>query len=144
MLVPSERKLFLAFLERHASDDVLIQAMNRVTSNLEDVKELKKYVSNYRPDMVPTPEMPSGESVTVRDAEIETPEDLGPVPKKLGKNGQAVEAFLRKHHGDAASVATIGQSCKIPVSKVKPMVALLIARDIVERVGSNHYKIKEQ
>lgn len=145
-MVESERKLLLGFLGKYASDDVLIQAANRVSNNIEDLKALKTFIASYVPNVTPTPQPLDTESFVSDSKPFDSSEplkqeDLGPAAKKLGSNGQAIESFLRKHGAASSTVGVIGQNCKLPASKVKPMIALLIERGKVERVGGDRYRI---
>jgi len=143
MLKDMERKLLIDFLSKYADGDVLIQAANRVSNNLTDIGDLKKFISDYKPNVAPGPEYLKENQVKEENPEEEPIEDfgpiedLGPVPKKLGRVGQDIHAELRKR-GLLTSDA-IAKNIKQPVSKVKPQLALLIERGMVARVGSKKY-----
>ena len=155
MLNQADRKLLLDFLSKHADGDVLIQACNRVATNIEDVPNLKKFINAYKnAEVVPLSEVDRGNA---RDAPTpdyvrsiptgvtvdESVEDLGPIPKKLGTNGQQIRTLLAKHPDTDYTVDGISAAIKLVKGKVKPMLALLIERGMVQRTSHNTYRVKE-
>jgi hypothetical protein len=144
MLKPTERQRILDFLTKHASDDILIAAMNRVVSNIEDTKVLMEWCNTYKPSVVPTSDLlkkDEPEREPARETPVlDNPEDLGPVPKKLGANGQAIEKLMAKETSEW-SVDGLKHRLKLPESKIKPMLALLLERGKIKRVGNFTYQI---
>ncbi len=145
MLRDHERKNILTFLTKHASDDILIAAMNRAVSNIEDTKVLMEWCNTYKPNVSPViekdeapPEAPTIDKPFVADK----PEDLGPVPKKLGANGQAIQKYMEKNSTESFSIVELNKTLKLTVAKIKPMLALLIERDLIIRMSNNTYRIK--
>lgn len=151
MLSQTERKMILEFLGKHADGDVLIQAANRVASNLTDVEDLRKFISDYKPSLHPgdyvgtrVVQTGGGEPIETpaTPAKIDKPEDLGPVPSKLGSNGQAIKSLMARTQQEY-TVEGLAATLRIPKSTVKPMLALLLERNIVKRVSNHTYQINE-
>lgn len=147
MLNVNDRKALIAFLDAHADGDVLIQAANRVATNLEDVQSLKKFMEKYKPAApVPESNVDRGNARDPAPAPEELPhddvEDLGPAPKKLGSNGQKIQSLMEKQRDVEWSVDGIASKLKIIKSKVKPMLALMLERDIIFRTSRSTYRIK--
>lgn len=144
MLSQDDRKILIVFLNEHADGDVLVQAANRVATNLEDVQSLKKFVSKLKP-MAPVPEsnVDRGNAMNPPPMQAVTdPEDLGPAPKKLGSNGQTIQKVMEKDREKEWSVDGLVAATKITKAKVKPMLALLLEREIIVRVSNATYQIK--
>lgn len=145
MLTSTERRMLLEFLSKYADGDVLIQAANRVANNINDVDSLRKYIEAYKPTANPNDYLSEKGKETPYDgmkpvepvAEAEV-EDLGPVPKKLGVNGQNILNLMTKEH-IPWSVDALAKKLKISASKVKPMLALLLVRGKIARHGSTSY-----
>lgn len=144
MLNQDDRKTLIAFLNEHADGDVLVQAANRVATNLEDVQSLKKFISKL-PAAAPVPES-NVDRGNARDGpaqrEDDAVEDLGPPCKKLGANGQAIQKLMEKDCEADWSVDGLASKLKIIKSKIKPMLALLLERDIIIRATRSTYRIK--
>jgi hypothetical protein len=151
MLNANDRRTLIDFLMQHADGDVLVQAANRVATNVQDVETLKKFIQRYRPSMpVPEADVDRGNA---RDAPVvkgsmadlfiapNDPEDLGPVPRKLGANGQAIEKLMLRNPTLDYSVDGLKTALHIPAAKIKPMLALLIERGRVRRTGNTLYRI---
>lgn len=146
MLTSTERRMLLEFLSKYADGDVLIQAANRVANNINDVDSLRKYIEAYKPTANPNDYLSEKGKETPYDgvkpvepvAEAEV-EDLGPVPKKLGINGQNIHKLMQKEQ-KTWTVAELAKKLGIPASKVKPMLALLLERGVASRVPPNGYK----
>lgn len=145
MLKPTERQRMLDFLTKYASDDIIIAAMNRTVSNIEDTKVLMEWCNTYKPSVVPTSKSNEPEPQSEHEREPPTttltnPEDLGPVPKKLGANGQAIEKLMAKETSEW-SVDGLKHRLKLPESKIKPMLALLLERGKIKRTTNYTYQI---
>lgn len=151
MMTPQQRATLVAFLTTHASDDVLIQAACRVSNHIEDLKAIEAFIKGtpaaarasdggrkFTDEGVG--KEPVGGEPKSTPVETTEPEDLGEPCKKLGSNGQNIEKLLRNHSARAFSIREIGKSCGLSEAKVKPMIALLIERSLVVRVGSNTYQ----
>ncbi len=147
MLRDHERKNILTFLTKHASDDILIAAMNRTVSNIEDTKVLMEWCNTYKSNVAPVvdkDELDTNKFLPEsKPYESKTPEDLGPVPKKLGANGQAIEKYLKKNADKSFTIDELHKTLKLPIAKIKPMLALLIERKLVYRASHNTYRITE-
>ena len=142
MLSQPDRKVLIAFLDAHADGDVLVQAANRVANNLEDVQNLKKFIEKLKPlAPVPAPNVGRDNAVDPPPEPAGEPEDLGPACKKLGSNGQAIQKYMEKTGLDL-TLDRIVEATKIAKAKVKPMLALMLERDIIESVVNDKYKIK--
>lgn len=159
-LTPKLRENILNFVKNNAGDDIIIAAGLRTMHNVEDAETLRTFINNFKPGLNPADYLGAKPSSTMtqygevekaktRDESPETPadldieyEDLGPVPKKLGANGQAIEALMKKKSDHDFSVAGLRDTLKIPESKIKPMLALLLERNIIKRTGSATYQIK--
>lgn len=145
MITTKEREMLLAFIGKHADGDTLIQTANRVASNLTDIEDLRKFITEYKIPLhagdyvsdakgIPDSSIPEG-------VVIDKPEDLGPAPKKLGSNGQAIEKLMMKNPDNDYSVDGLKQALHMPATKIKPMLALLIVRGRVKRTGNWTYRI---
>lgn len=142
MLSTSDRQLILKFLEQHADGDVLIQAANRVANNLDDVETLKKFMAAGR-SVVPVSRDNAVPSAPVAEMKaIDSPEDLGPAASKLGVNGQEIQKHMEKHRDSDWTVDGLCHALKLSAAKVKPMLGLLLEREIVVRVSNNTYQAK--
>jgi hypothetical protein len=156
MLSDKMRKMLLDFLSQHAEGDVLIQAANRVANNMEDVETLRKFITEYKAPLHASDYLNTKVATALGDVErakeripevtespiIDHPEDLGPVPKKLGANGQAIETLMRKKHDHEFTIDGLKDALHLPAAKIKPMLALLLHRNIIERASNWTYKVK--
>lgn len=147
MLTSAERRMLLEFLSKYADGDVLIQAANRVANNINDVETLRKYIEAYQPHARPEDylsekgkETPFNEPKQTSPAPVgdDAVEDLGPVPKKLGVNGQNIHKMMVKEEG-TWEVDAVCKKMKLPRSVVQPMMALLLNRGLISRVGTSRY-----
>lgn len=142
MLGQTDRKMLLDFLAQHADGDVLIQAANRVANNIEDVETLKKFIAAGR-SVVPVSRDNANPPAPVAEVKpIDNPEDLGPAASKLGANGQAIQHLMEKNRDKEWSAAGLAAELKLSPSKVKPMLALLLEREIIVRISNHTYQIK--
>lgn len=145
MLTPTQRKKLIQFLDQHADGDVLVQACNRVIDYAESVDaiikwkapvaSLTEFLSENREANKDVQEKPT-EAAPIPN------EDLGPAPKKLGANGQAIHKLL-EDRGSPMTVEAIGKKLKLSSVKVKPQLALLIDRNMVIRSGHNEYEFNK-
>lgn len=160
-LLPEQRKQFIDFISKHACDDIIIQVMNRVTSNIEDTKTLEAFIK-ARSSIVPTADMLSaagraslaaekpkfsdGSEVDPKvyekavTTELQKRIDLGEPCKKLGKNGQDILTYLQQ--GKRGTIDHIRGTLKLPEAKIKPMLALLLARGQIQWVGGDSWEAK--
>lgn len=142
MLRDHERKSILTFLTKHASDDILIAAMNRVVSNIEDTKVLMEWCNTYKANVAPVGEPLDTDTVLPESKPFvaDKPEDLGPAAKKLGVNGQAIQKYMEKHSTMPHTIDVLKRDLKLSVAKIKPMLALLIERGLVIRERDNWFQ----
>lgn len=147
MITTKERDMLLAFISKHADGDILIQTANRVSNNLTDVEDLRKFITEYKAPLHAGDFVSDAKKPTLDDiddgmqAVIDNPEDLGPVPKKLGANGQSIERLMLRNPEIDYSVDGLNQALRISVAKIKPMLALLIERNRVVRASNYTYRI---
>lgn len=130
MMEPHVRVAVLQFLTDHASDDILIAAANRASNNIEDAKALMKYIAGMPKAAPPEPTKFEDvkRAVVPVDRENSVP-NLGEPASKLGKNGQDILAFINKHaRVKEIRLEEICSALKLPESKVKPMLGLLLQR----------------
>lgn len=154
-LTPRQRTTYLDFVTKNAGDDIVIAAALRTMYNIQEARELDTFIRDYRPSLSPgdyvgTKATHTGMGTVEHAAErapepppekvIDNPEDLGPVPKKLGTNGQAIWNLMKKE-GNEWTVDGLRSRLKLSEAKIKPMLALLIARKIVRRVTNFTYEI---
>lgn len=151
ILKPTERKNILDFVTKYAGDDIVIAAGLRTMYNIGEAKELRNFIATYKPSVIPdigqtrVVSTGSGELETEYEgpAAIDNPEDLGPIPKKLGSNGQAIEVLMCGKERDKEWTAEgLSARLNIPIAKVKPMLALLLHRNIIKRVSNHTYQMK--
>lgn len=145
----TERAALLDFISTHACDDILIQVGTRIMHNSQyhdDIKVFMKKMpktSSSVPDLGSRTKQETREVVTHAD-EVETVEvkhiDLGPACKKLGSNGQAIFALLKKD--GTVKLGNIQGKLKLSEAKVKPMLALMLEREMIEWNGSDAWRVK--
>lgn len=146
MITTKEREMLLTFIGKHADGDILIQTANRVSNNLTDIEDLRKFIIGYKAplhagDFVSDAKVAAEDDNKPDISVIDHPEDLGPVPKKLGANGQSIERLMLRNPEIDYSVDGLNQALRISVAKIKPMLALLIERNRVVRASNYTYRI---
>jgi hypothetical protein len=148
-----ERQLLLDFLAAHADGDVLIQAANRVSNNLEDINTLRTFIRNYKGPVTHAEDYLGGKPRVVETGDngpLEVdgksdgqgePEDLGLAPKKLGSNGQTIFKLMQKKSDHEFSIDGLHAETKIAKAKIKPMLALLLERKQIKRATNFTYQV---
>lgn len=132
------REELLHFIKQNACDDIIVAAAVRTRYNMEEAKSLREFIKRP-PDLTPLDYIEKPEPAAPKTEEGEV-EDLGPAPKKLGSNGQAIQKLMEKQRIDW-TVEGVAASLKMPVSKAKPMLALLLERNIIKRSGKHTYVV---
>jgi hypothetical protein len=146
ILSQKESDTILEFVAKNGGDDIVIAAGLRTMYNINEAEELRSFVATYKPklhagDFVGTKRSESPEISVRQDAVIDSfQEDLGEVPKKLGKNGQAILKLMAKHPAGDWSVDGLSTQLKLSKAIIKSQLALLIERGKVVRASNTTYR----
>jgi hypothetical protein len=139
MLTQSERQLLLDYLSKHGSDTVLLDAYRQAYRERSDatahLAELKKNApkGNREPLDIETIEGDRKPFVSKPPAIPDVPKTSfysGELPKKLGKVGKEAIAWLKRQQS-GKSLSQIRMGADYPEGKLKPQLALAIARELV-------------
>lgn len=144
ILKASQRQAIIKFVSDNAGDDIVIAAGLRTWNNIEESKQLCDFIATYQRSVVPDvgAALAKGTAIheavekAVKEAEPEKhyeAVDLGPPASKLGANGQSILTLLQvDFRVQPAGLAFICKKLKLSEAKAKPMLALLIKRNLVK------------
>lgn len=140
MLSPERRKVFLDYLTEHASDAVLLEAVE--CAEREYTAAYLKSTNMSLKKKAPLSDMPPAQSAAETSAaksqEKFEPLYKGELPKKLAAVGQACLAVIKRRN--RVSVQEIGSSVGRDKKQILPQLALAESRGFIRQVSATEYE----
>lgn len=140
MISPEQRQVFLNYLSLHASDSVLLEAVEQAEREYDAALLKATNMMNAGKRKPVEEKTPIGVQVETQQATINRhvfgPIFAGELPKKLAAVGQEAVDFVKRANKDV-SVVAICKAISRPERQVRPQLALAVSRGLLVQTGES-------